>query len=138
MDFNSILQWLQSMIGNQQSTGASQYNSALGLGQQELSQQGTEFSSNLALQKQIQDQANALAQAQQAQSSQQQGWAQGQEAPQNTANTTATNQRNAEIQAMMNSPWMVDQSGVGNSFRNNLYALLSSNYGSTPSSVTTK
>jgi type IV secretory pathway TrbL component len=134
MDFNSILQWLQSMIGNQQTQNQSTTNQAYGLGQQELGQQGTEFNANLALQKQIQDQANALAQAQQQQSAQGQSWRQGQQAPQNSANTAATNQRNAQIMAMLNSPWSNDPGSVGNAYRQNLQALLGSNYGNTPSS----
>lgn len=75
MDFSSILQYLQGLLGNKQQQQTNQFGQNLGLQNQELAQQGqqfnanlgergTEFNSNLALQKQIQDQANALAQGQ--------------------------------------------------------------------------
>lgn len=143
MDFNQILQWLQSMIGNQQTQNTNQYGSALGLGQQELGQQGTEFGQNLALQQQTQNQNNALAQAQLAQQGsefqqnlapqiQQQQWGQGQQAPINAANTQAANYRNAEIQALMNSPWMSNpNSAPGQSLLQQLSMLTGGNYGNT-------
>lgn len=80
MDFSSMLQYLQSLLGARQQQSSNQFGQNLGLQQQELAQQGSqfdknlgfqqqqlgqqgsEFDKNLALQKQIQDQANALAQ----------------------------------------------------------------------------
>ena len=157
MDFNQILQWLQSMTSTNQAQNTNQYTSALGLGQQELGQQASQFSQSLDLQKLTQQQANdlanaqlglqtttqqeanALAQAQQGQSSQQQNWEQGQEASQNAANTAATNQRNAQIQAILNSPWMSNpNSGQGQSLLQQLAMLTGGNYGNTLSSVSTK
>lgn len=73
MDFSSILQYLQGLLGNKQQQQTNQFGQNLGLQQQELAQQGsqfeknlgqqgTQFNANLDLQKKIQDQANALAQ----------------------------------------------------------------------------
>jgi len=83
-----MLQFLQGLLGNKQQQNASQFGQNLGLQQQELGQQGqqftqnlgersNEFNQNIALQKQIQDQANALAREQQQQAEQAQQFNQG-------------------------------------------------------------
>jgi hypothetical protein len=75
MDFSSILSYLQNLLSNKQSMQGSQFGQNLGLQQQalgqqanefsqNLGQQGNEFTQNLALEKQKQDEANALAQQQ--------------------------------------------------------------------------
>ena len=75
MDFSSILSYLQNLLSNKQGQQNSQYAGNLGLQQQALGQQGSEFNSqlgqqgqeftaNLGLETQAQNEANQLAQQQ--------------------------------------------------------------------------
>ena len=89
MDFSNMLQYLQGLLTNKQSTQASQFGQGLGFQQQQLGQQGSEFSQSLAAQiaqqqaaqklaQQEQDQRNALLMEQQNQAEQGQQFNQAQ------------------------------------------------------------
>jgi hypothetical protein len=97
MNYNDMLQYLQGLLGNQQTTQASQWQQGLGFSQQELqqqaneyaqqmayqqaqlSQQGSEFGQSLGEQTAARLAANKLAQEQQTQSEQGQKYSQQQQ-----------------------------------------------------------
>jgi hypothetical protein len=63
MDYNTVLQWLQQLMGNQQNINSGQFNQGIGLQGQQLAQQGTQFTQGLGEQGREYDLSHQLANA---------------------------------------------------------------------------
>ena len=99
MDYDSTLQYLQQLLSGAASTKASEYQSGLGLLQQQLAQQGTEYTAGLQSQQQMQ--AAALANTLQLAASQ--GATQEQLATITAQGNLATTQATVSGQEQMNT-----------------------------------